>query len=131
MWVELYMTHDTGSRSTLDKDSLVSTLGGKRSKRWSLTECLRNMAHTSAANRQDNKCQIKEQRETVLKISVHCHCDILALSRTDLSQLLGFHHDIVEPSPIAWDQFRSTACRSACMEDEREIRRGIVCPEWR
>jgi len=29
MWVEWYMTHETGSQSTLDKATAVSTLGEK------------------------------------------------------------------------------------------------------
>jgi len=95
-----------------DGDSPVRTLGEESGEHWSLTVCLRNVAYTSAVNRQDNKYQTKEQRETALKTSVHCYCDILILSRTDPSQLLGFCNDAVDPSPIARDQFGSTARRS-------------------
>jgi len=81
MWVEWCMTHETGSQSTLEKETPVSTLSEKSGKHWSLTECLCNVAHTPPVpNVQDKKCQIKEQREKVLKISVHCYCNILALS---------------------------------------------------
>jgi len=128
MWVEWCTTHKTGSRSALDKETPVSTLGEKGGKRRSLTECLCNVAHTPAIKDTGKKCQIKEQRETVLKISVHCYCNILALSRTDLSKLLGFRNNVVEPLSIAWDQFRSTARRSTCMEDEHGIGRGVVDP---
>ena len=80
MRVEWYTIHDARSQSTLDKDSPVQTLGEKSSKHWSLTEWLCKVAHTCPVNRRDRKCQVDEQRKTVLKISAHCYRDILASS---------------------------------------------------
>jgi len=97
----------------------------KNSKLRPLTKCLCNVTHGCPVNQQDKKCQIKEQRETVLKVSIHCYYN------TPVSPSLGFRNGIVDPLPITWDEFRDTACRSTRMEDEYEIGRGVVGPQRR
>jgi len=67
-------------------------------------------------------------RDTWEMISLHGYCDILALGRTNLAHLLGFCDDVVEPSPITWDEFGATARRSTRMEDKHEIGSGVVGP---
>ena len=132
MWVGWYTTHGTKRRSTLDNETPVGTLGEKNGKRRSLTKCLCNVAHASSVNQQDKKFQIKERRRAFLDISVHCYyCNTLTLSGTEISSSLGFRNDVVDPLPVAWDEFGATVCRSTCMEDEYQIGCGVVGPQRR
>ena len=130
--VEWYTSRGTARRSTLVEKRSVSN-GAKKNKRRPLaTHCLSVLCGTcfhcgSKIIQMSDQGSMQEERNC----SVHCYCDILALGRKDLSQLPRFCNNVVEPSPVARDEFRAATRGSTSVEDEDKVGGGAVGPQWR
>ena len=72
------------------------------------------------------KRQTEDQPKILLTISLHGYRNILAPCRQNPIHSLALRDDVIEESPIVWDELGSTARRSTRVEDEYNIGRGVV-----